>query len=85
MFGAGSCKLIRDDADWESAEETIKILHTGYSVVTELGGVQTGSFKTTTPAYLQPKTTQYIEISDPSHHRSCLALTLALSRPPLRW
>jgi hypothetical protein len=65
MFGAGSCRLSRDDADWESSEETIKILDTGYNVITELGGVQAGIIKTAIALHLQPKTVQYIDILKP--------------------
>jgi hypothetical protein len=62
MFGAGSCKLSRDDADWSSAEETIMILSSGWSVLSELGGVTPGAYKTSIAMHLQPKTTQFIEI-----------------------
>jgi len=65
MFGAGSCKLIRNDADWPSAEETITILATGWSVLSELGGVAPGAYKTAIAMHLQPKTTQFIEILKP--------------------
>jgi hypothetical protein len=65
MFGAGSCKLTRDDADWEAAEETIKILDTGWRVISELGGVQAASYKTAIAMHLQPKTAQYIDILKP--------------------
>jgi hypothetical protein len=65
MFGAGSCRLTKDDANWDSAEETIKILDTGYNVITELGGVQTGVFKTAIALHLQPKTMQSIDILMP--------------------
>jgi hypothetical protein len=64
-FGAGSCKLNRDDADWPSAEEMIKILNTGWNVLSELGGVVPGAYKTAIAMHLQPKTTRFIEILKP--------------------
>jgi hypothetical protein len=65
MFGAGSCKLTRDDADWESAEETIRILDTGWRVISELGGVQCSVFKTAMAMHLQPKSAHFIDILKP--------------------
>jgi hypothetical protein len=65
MFGAGSCKLTRDDANWESAEDTIKILDMGWRVISELGGVQVASYKTAIAMHLQPKTAQFIDILKP--------------------
>ncbi len=65
MFGAGSCKLNRDDATWASAEETIAILDTGWSVLKELGQVEVGSYKTSIALHLQSKTTPFVEILKP--------------------
>jgi hypothetical protein len=65
MFGAGSCKLNRDDASWESAEETIKILDAGWRVLSELAGVHAASYKTTIAMHLQPTTVQFVEILKP--------------------
>jgi len=65
MFGAGSCKLNRDDATWATAEETIAILNTGWSVLTELGQVEAGTYTTTIALHLQSRTTPFIEILRP--------------------
>lgn len=65
MFGAASCKLTRDDADWETANETIKILDAGWSVLEEAGGAGIGCFKTSIALHLQPKTLSFIEILKP--------------------
>ena len=64
-FGAGSCKLNWDDADWESAQETIKILDSGWQVLSKLGDVKSGTFKTAIALHLQPKTTKFIELLKP--------------------
>jgi hypothetical protein len=65
MFGAGSCKLNRDDADSESAEETIKILDSGWRVLSEAGGVQPAAYKTTIAMHMQPKTARFIDLLRP--------------------
>ena len=65
MFGGGSCTLVRDDVDWNAAEEIISILTSAYGVVQELGGIQTGAFKTDLVMHLQPKTAKFIDILAP--------------------
>jgi len=65
MFGAGSCKLNRDAADWPSAEETIAILAAGWDVIAELGEVTPGAYKTGIAMHLQPKTTPFVDILKP--------------------
>jgi hypothetical protein len=65
LFGAASCKLTRDDADWESAEETIRILDAGWQTVATLGDVEAGSYKTAIAMHLQPKILPSIEILKP--------------------
>lgn len=77
MFGAGSCRLNRDDADWESAEETIKILDTGWRVLQELGAVQVGAYKTSIVMHLQPKALPFIEILKPFAPSKLAALSLS--------
>ena len=61
-FGAGSCKLNRDDMEWEYAEEIVQILDIGYNILHERGGVQKGSFKTSIAMHLQPSTAKYIDL-----------------------
>ncbi len=65
FFGASACKLVRDDADWESAEEIIKILETGWKTLVEIGTVQPGVYKTSIAMHLQPKTLPFIELLKP--------------------
>ena len=65
MFGAGSCKLNRDDASWATAEETIAILDTGWRILRELGPVEAGAYKTSIALHLQSKTTPFIELLRP--------------------
>lgn len=65
MLGGGSCTLVRDDVDWTAAEEIIDILTRAYDVVQEVGGIQTGSFKTNIVMHLQPKTAKFMDILVP--------------------
>jgi hypothetical protein len=65
FFGAASCTLTRDDADWESAEETIRILDIGISTLKASGGVEVGAYKTAIALHLQPKSLQFIELLKP--------------------
>jgi len=65
QFGAASCKLTRDDANWESAKETIEILDVRWRVLREIAGVEAGAFKTAVALHLQPKTLPYIDILKP--------------------
>jgi hypothetical protein len=65
FFGAASCRLTRDDADWESAEETIAILNVGLTALTEVAGVQIGTYKTSISLHIQPKTAQFIDLLRP--------------------
>jgi hypothetical protein len=65
FFGASVCKLVRDDADWESAEETIRILDVGWRTLIEVGGVQAGAYKTFIALHLQPKVLPFIELLKP--------------------
>jgi hypothetical protein len=74
MFGAGSCKLNRDDADWDSAQELITILDTGWRVLSELGDVKQGAYKTAIAMHLQPKTSKFIDLLKPFAPTQLLAL-----------
>jgi hypothetical protein len=65
FFGAAHCKLVRDDADWESAEETLKILDAGWRTLIAIGGVQAGAYRTFIAMHLQPKVLPYIELLKP--------------------
>jgi hypothetical protein len=74
FFGAALCRLTRDDADWESAEETIKILDIGLSALVDISGVEVGCFKTSIALHLQPRTMPFIELLRPFAPSSIAAL-----------
>ena len=65
FFGAAVCKLVRDDAGWDTAEETIEILNAGWKTLVEIGAVEAGSFRTAIAMHLQPKTLPFIELLRP--------------------
>ncbi len=65
FFGAGGCKLVRDDASWDTAEETLAILETGWKVLVETGGVQAGVYHTNIAMHMQLKSRPFIEILKP--------------------
>ena len=65
FFGAGACKLVRDDASWDTAEETLTILEAGWSVLTGAGGVHTGVYHTNIALHLQLKNKPFIDLLKP--------------------
>jgi hypothetical protein len=65
FFGAARCVLVREDADWESADELINILSAGWGTLVEIGEVQAGAYKTSIAMHLQPKVLPFIELLKP--------------------
>jgi hypothetical protein len=65
FFGPASCKFTRDNASWESAEDTITILDAVLSALVHLGGVALGTKKTVIAIHLQPRTMTFMEILKP--------------------
>jgi len=65
FFGAGGCKLIRDDASWDTAEETLVILETGWKILAEAGGVRAGVYHTNIAMHMQLKNKPFVELLKP--------------------
>ncbi len=65
FFGAAACKLVRDDSDWDSADETITFLEIGLSALTRLAGVEIGKYKTNMAMHLQLKTAPFMDVLGP--------------------
>jgi hypothetical protein len=65
FFGAGGCKLIRDDASWDTADETLVILETGWKILVEAGGVQAGVYHTNIAMHMQLKNKPFVELLKP--------------------
>jgi hypothetical protein len=65
FFGAALCELVRDNADWQSAEEVIAIFNAGWNTLVQIGGVNAGSFKTAIAMHLQLKAARSIDLLMP--------------------
>jgi hypothetical protein len=65
FFGAGGCKLARDDASWDTAEETIQILYAGWSVLEKIGDVKSGVYHTNIAMHMQLTKKPFIELLKP--------------------
>lgn len=88
MLGGGSCTLIRDDVDWTAAEEIISILTSAFKIVQELGGIETGAYKTNLIMHLQPKTAKFMDILAPFSPPNLLRLdpsTPTAAASVLKW
>lgn len=65
FFGSASCKLTKDGAGWDTAEETIQILDLAVSTLERASNIVLGSRKTTIALHLQPKSLPFIDILKP--------------------
>jgi hypothetical protein len=62
FLGPASCRLTWDDANWETAEETIEVLKAGLDVLSKTGKVEIRSFRTSIALHLQPKNVPFIQL-----------------------
>lgn len=65
FFGAAGCKFTRDSTDWETAPETIEILHTALTALTENTGVAIANRKTVIGLHIQPKLLHFMNVLAP--------------------
>ncbi len=65
FFGPASCKLTRDNASWQSADETLAILDTAVSALTKLSGVRVATQKTAIAMHIQPRSLHFVDILRP--------------------
>ena len=65
FFGPVNCRLIWDDANWETAAETIEILQSALAVVHKTGKAEIGSYKTSIALHAQPKNIGFIQLFQP--------------------
>ncbi len=65
FFGPAFCRFTKDDADWDSAEETIQILDAALSTLIKLSGIVVGLQKTLIALHLQLKRLPFMEILKP--------------------
>ncbi len=74
FFGPALCKFTKDNASWESAEETIQILDAAFSTLAKTSGIAPGSQKTVIALHIQPKTLPFMDILRPFIPQQLLAL-----------
>lgn len=65
FFGPTLCKFSKDNADWESAEETITIMEAAVSVLTQSGKVEPAKIETVIALHMQPKVLPFMKILGP--------------------
>ncbi len=65
FFSAAQARLTWDDANWETAEETIEILAIGLDALAKHGKVQPSKFKTAVALHLQPKSLPFVDLLKP--------------------
>ena len=65
FFGASTCKFTRDGTNWQTAEETIKILDAALSAFHQHSNTKVKTFKTAVALHVQPKTKKFIDITMP--------------------
>jgi hypothetical protein len=74
FFSAALCKFTKDNADWESAEETIAIMDAAYSALARTGKIEAATKKTVIALHMQPKTLPFMDILRPFVPAQLLAL-----------
>ena len=65
FVGAGGCKLVRDDASWDTAEETLAILESGWRVLVQTSGVEAGIYHTNIAMHIQLKNKPFVDLLKP--------------------
>lgn len=74
FFSPTLCRFTKDNADWESAEETIGIMDAAYSALAMTGKIEAATKKTIIALHMQPKTLPYMDILRPFIPAQLLAL-----------
>lgn len=62
FFSATLCKFSKDNADWESAEETITIMDASFSTLAKLGKIEAATIETAIALHMQPKALPFMKI-----------------------
>lgn len=65
FFGPASCKFVRENVEWRTAEETIAILDAAVSALIRSSGVAMGPQNTTVYLHLQPKSLPFTDLLTP--------------------
>lgn len=62
FFSPTMCKFSKDNADWESAEETITIMDVAFSSLAKSGKIEAATIETAIALHMQPKTLSFMKI-----------------------
>jgi hypothetical protein len=62
FFGPTLCKFSKDNADWQSAEETITIMDASFSALASSGHIEAATIDTIIALHLQLKTMPFMKI-----------------------
>jgi hypothetical protein len=65
FFGPASCKFTRDDASWNTAEETLEILNMTLEFVKSFANVNFSLYKTVIALHVQPKSLRFLDLLKP--------------------
>jgi len=65
FFGPTLCKFSKDNADWESAEETITIMDVAFSTLAKSGKIEAATIEAVIAFHAQPKALPFMKILEP--------------------
>jgi hypothetical protein len=65
FFGASLCRFTKENAGWDTAEETIEILNDALETLIGVTGVELSGHKTAFALHLQPRTKSFLDILRP--------------------
>jgi hypothetical protein len=74
FFSPTLCRFSKDNADWQSAEDTIAIMDAAYSALANAGKIQAATIKTVIALHMQPKTLRFMDILRPFVPMNLIAL-----------
>ncbi|MGA2425166.1 MAG: hypothetical protein ABSG07_14280 [Terriglobales bacterium] len=62
FFSPTLCRFSKDNADWESAEETIAIMDVAFSTLARSGKIEAAKIETVIALHMQPKALPFMKI-----------------------
>lgn len=65
FFSPTLCKFSKDNADWESAEETIAVMDVAFSALAKSGKIEAATIETVIALHMQPKALTLMKILGP--------------------
>jgi hypothetical protein len=74
FFSPTLCRFSKDNADWQSAEDTIAVMAAAYSALANAGKIEAATIKTVIALHMQPKSLPFMNILRPFVPVSLIAL-----------